>query len=232
VARRLAETARTMENVVLYIRAKPQGKHHRCGKDTPYIACDTPQSVRFWAPDPDCVERTLDFAVMSELLEPRMVVRFVTIDLPGIGRHTMPMVGEGYGVNLSPLTARGFDLESFGQDALGIVHTVGSAILAAYGLKPVADELGQVEEEEGLVHPKKSPAPQTAPKGEPQNGKEGQPRQQRREQQERRARPDRETERREGRAVRRHAGEVERGPDRFGARRGGGGNGGAGVGDR
>lgn len=67
VARRIAATVRTMENAVLVIRAKPQGKNHRCGAG-PILSCDTPQSARFWAPDPDCVERTLDFGVMAELI--------------------------------------------------------------------------------------------------------------------------------------------------------------------
>ena len=149
-AQRIAGAIGTVENAVLYIRAKPQ--HPSAQRvEGPTVACDTPQSVRFWAKDPDCVERSLDFAVMVEIIEPRMVVRFVTVDLPGVGRHTMPVVGAGHPVNLSPLTARGVDLKGIGRTAFGMAHSVFGAVLTAYGLKPIADEIGRIEREEGLI---------------------------------------------------------------------------------
>ena len=54
-------------------------------------------------------------------------------------------------MNLSPLTARGVDLKGIGRTTFGMAHSVFGGVLTAYGLKPIADEIGRIEREEGLI---------------------------------------------------------------------------------
>ncbi len=169
-ARAIGRAAESLRNVVALIRAKPQHRE-AIPKGAPTIACDVSQPVRFWAPDPDCVERTLDFMVMVEVIEPRMLVRAVTIDLPPLGRHTMPLVGAGHPVNLSPLTRRGIDWGEIGKIGAGVAVGVVDTWLSAYGLKPVGDAVTNVARDYGINSPfDKDSAPGGALKGGTENG--------------------------------------------------------------
>jgi len=155
LARHLADVFGDLEHVIIAIRSKPQ-RPRTIPAGAPTIACDTLQAVQFWSPYPDCVERSLDFAVEAQLLEPDLIVRFVTVELP-IGRHVMPMVGDGHPIDLSPFP-RGVDWSQLGDAALSGATSAVGTVADWYGLGPAWNAVVKVGRDEGVLPADKAAA--------------------------------------------------------------------------
>lgn len=143
------------------LRAKPQSDDDGHG---PGINCgEVSQRARFWAPDPNCFERALDYLTLAPLLlDDRYVFSAATAQTQ-LGAHTFPVLLSGnkripvdlYSSapppgwhrlrNADPRGTRNYSWDDFGKDALGIVHTAGGIVLGAFGLGGVANTLGEIE---------------------------------------------------------------------------------------
>lgn len=103
--RQYAAQFRTAKQLAASIRQLPQTNDTGDPADGPRVACDTPQRVRVLAPDPNCVERSLMYLAVAELVDPRPLRQLITIDTP-MGRHTYPVEHGWHPVVLDPLIAR------------------------------------------------------------------------------------------------------------------------------
>jgi hypothetical protein len=92
---------KTTEELAEYIRSQPQRDDDGDPDDGPReAACDPPQRVRILAGDMNCVERTLSYNGIAEMIDPRPVRQMATVDTPN-GRHTFP-VENGAPIVLDP----------------------------------------------------------------------------------------------------------------------------------
>jgi hypothetical protein len=92
--RELAARLGSVAEVVRYLRRLPQLDDTGGPGEGPRIACDVPQRVRVPAPDPNCLERSLFFLALAELLDPPPWRTLTTIDVTsarGRERHTFPV---------------------------------------------------------------------------------------------------------------------------------------------
>lgn len=160
-ARALAAQLGSEANLRTVLRAKAQSDDDGHG---PGINCgDVTQRARFWAPDPNCFERALDYLVLAPLMVDDSYVFSAATAQTQLGAHTFPVLIRGgrqlpvdlYSSspppafhklrNANPRGLRNYSWDDFGKDALGIVHTVGGIVLGAFGLGGVANTLGEIE---------------------------------------------------------------------------------------
>jgi hypothetical protein len=101
----LAETHKTTNDLVAWIRGLPQRDDEGAKNDGPKVdACAPPQRLRIPADDPNCVERAALYIGVAELLDPKPVRQLATLDTP-VGLHTFP-VENGAPVILDPRVQR------------------------------------------------------------------------------------------------------------------------------
>lgn len=97
-----------LDDLAEWFRAKPQRDDTGKRGDGPKVeACDPDQRLRVLADDPNCFERSHDFAVLAHLagvVGPEDVIQFRTENTP-MGMHTFPLVN-GEAVALSPNVPR------------------------------------------------------------------------------------------------------------------------------
>jgi hypothetical protein len=99
--RELAARFRSTAELVRWIRKLPQRDDNGAPGDGPTTACDVPQRTRIAPPDPNCVERSLLYLLLAELIDPGPVRQLMTITMKNGGRHTLP-IEDGEPVFLDP----------------------------------------------------------------------------------------------------------------------------------
>lgn len=93
------------EDLAAALRAKPQRDDEGIPCDGPKVAaCRPAQRLRLFADDPNCVERSFDWMVGAELLDPTPVRRLATVETSN-GLHVFP-TEDGEPVILDPHTSR------------------------------------------------------------------------------------------------------------------------------
>jgi len=102
--RQLAARLRTIVALAGWIRSLPQRLDIGEPTDGPRVACDVTQRARMLADDPNCVERSLMYLALAEVLDPGAIRQLATIEV-GQGRHTFP-VEDGRPVLLDPAVPR------------------------------------------------------------------------------------------------------------------------------
>lgn len=88
--RELAERFASTAEVVVWIRSLAQRDDTGDPKDGPRVECDVPQRARVAPTDPNCVERSILYMALAEMIDPRPTRQLVTIETPA-GRHTLPV---------------------------------------------------------------------------------------------------------------------------------------------
>lgn len=91
-ARQLVGELGSMGKVEEAIRNRPSLPDDGKAKGDATVQCDVVQRSRFWAPQSNCFEDTLDFVVANEVLSPNQDVTAITFRLPGGELHTAPVV--------------------------------------------------------------------------------------------------------------------------------------------
>jgi hypothetical protein len=87
----LAERFPTTQALAAWIRSLPQRDDEGAPGDGPkVVACEPPQRLRVAPPDPNCVERALEYIAAAERIDPRPVRRLATVDTVA-GPHTFPV---------------------------------------------------------------------------------------------------------------------------------------------
>lgn|GEM_PF-2249398 len=167
VARRMAKHLGSRRAVVEYFQSLPQSDDD--GREAlQYVSCDVRQRMRVFPLDPNCFERTLGALVLLEILDPAIRRLAVTIDAPA--RHTgvVERLGDRWraldvfpGRDVYPWVTFGKILRSGGpmrpsrdvsaQDVFGVLHPIGKGILGIFGAGSIADQLGKVEQDAGLL---------------------------------------------------------------------------------
>lgn len=102
--RDLARRFRTTGDLARWIRSLPQRDDAGVAADGPRVQCEVSQRARLLAADPNCVERSILYLAVGELLDATKTRRLATIDTP-LGRHTFP-VENGEPVVLDPPITR------------------------------------------------------------------------------------------------------------------------------
>jgi hypothetical protein len=98
---KLAAQFATTQELAAHIRSLPQRDDEGIPDDGPKVeACLPWQRLRFFPPDPNCLERTAFYMLVAERIDPWPVRRMATLDFPW-GRHTFP-VEEGAPIVLDP----------------------------------------------------------------------------------------------------------------------------------
>lgn len=88
-----------------WIRSKPQRDDHGDPDDGPRVeACEPSQRLRPFAEDSNCFERTRDYLIAAELIDPTPARTAATAQTPA-GLHTFP-IEDGAPVVLDPLVSR------------------------------------------------------------------------------------------------------------------------------
>ena len=102
--KRLIDTARqfqTVEDAAAWIRGKPQRNDDGIpGDGWKLVACRPAQRLEILSETPNCFERTADWMLLAELIDPRPIRRLATIDYSW-GRHTFP-IQDGVPIVLDP----------------------------------------------------------------------------------------------------------------------------------
>ena len=97
----LAAKFATTDELAAWIRGLPQRDDQGLSGDGPkVVACEPWQRLRLPAGNPNCVERSVLYLVVAELIDPRPVRRLSTLDFAW-GRHTFP-IEEGEPIVLDP----------------------------------------------------------------------------------------------------------------------------------
>jgi hypothetical protein len=93
------------DDLAAALRAKPQRDDEGIPCDGPKVAaCRPAQRLRLFADDPNCVERSFDWVVGAELLDPGPVRRLATVETSN-GLHVFP-TEDGEPVILDPTVSR------------------------------------------------------------------------------------------------------------------------------
>ncbi len=141
----LAERLGTTENLIAWIRSKPQRDDEGDPTDGPRVdACTPPQRLRIISGEPNCVERAEDYVILAELIDPDPVRQLATVDTPA-GRHTFPLEN-GEPVVLDPeVTRNALAGALFQLDPSAIVVTPADAVdwVATLAEEP-ASERGEI----------------------------------------------------------------------------------------
>lgn len=151
----LAAAFTDTRQIARFIRSLPQRDDKGTDWEAPSVMCDVPQRARIgpdddperkW--DPNCVERSITYLAMADLVEPTPWRQLATVDT-GAGRHTFP-VEDGLPVVLDPLVPRFLlhrGLEAL-REARGIRMTPDQTLKwivdLAEGEARNADQLGNV----------------------------------------------------------------------------------------
>ena len=89
--RSLAGAVGDTRTLARWLRQLPQRDDDGTSQGADSVTCDVPQRARIAPPDPNCVERSMTFIAVAEVIDPGPVRQLATVDLAGYGRHTFPV---------------------------------------------------------------------------------------------------------------------------------------------